>query len=106
MSDQSQIPNFESTRVLVYGDLMLDRYWYGQATRISPEAPVPVVHVRNQEVRPGGRCECGAQCGQFGWQGDGVGSGGRRPRGPAIARALCISKASNMNFWRCRVILR
>ena len=54
MSDQTHIPNFEATRVLVYGDLMLDRYWYGQASRISPEAPVPIVHVRNHEVRPGG----------------------------------------------------
>ena len=54
MSDQTHIPNFEATRVLVYGDLMLDRYWYGQTTRISPEAPVPIVHVGSQEVRPGG----------------------------------------------------
>lgn len=54
MSDRNHIPNFEATHVLVYGDLMLDRYWYGNASRISPEAPVPVVHVRNHEIRPGG----------------------------------------------------
>ena len=40
--------------VLVAGDVMLDRYWYGDSTRISPEAPVPVVHVRDVEERPGG----------------------------------------------------
>ncbi len=54
MSNCNLIPNFENIRVLVYGDLMLDRYWYGQASRISPEAPVPVVHVREHNVRPGG----------------------------------------------------
>jgi bifunctional ADP-heptose synthase (sugar kinase/adenylyltransferase) len=34
-----------ATRVLVVGDVMLDRYWYGAVDRISPEAPVPVVRV-------------------------------------------------------------
>jgi D-beta-D-heptose 7-phosphate kinase/D-beta-D-heptose 1-phosphate adenosyltransferase len=40
--------------VLVVGDLMLDRYWHGPTSRISPEAPVPIVHVRDIEERPGG----------------------------------------------------
>ena len=48
------LPDFERGRVLVVGDVMLDRYWHGDATRISPEAPVPVVHVRDIEKRPGG----------------------------------------------------
>lgn len=41
-------------RVLVVGDVMLDRYWYGPVDRISPEAPVPVVRVTRQEERLGG----------------------------------------------------
>ena len=41
-------------RILVVGDVMLDRYWHGEVTRISPEAPVPVVHVRREENRLGG----------------------------------------------------
>ena len=41
-------------RILVVGDVMLDRYWHGEVARISPEAPVPVVHVRREENRPGG----------------------------------------------------
>ncbi len=41
-------------RVLVVGDVMLDRYWFGDVNRISPEAPVPVVHVQKQEDRLGG----------------------------------------------------
>ncbi|WP_106476753.1 bifunctional D-glycero-beta-D-manno-heptose-7-phosphate kinase/D-glycero-beta-D-manno-heptose 1-phosphate adenylyltransferase HldE [Phytohalomonas tamaricis] len=45
---------FESARVLVVGDVMLDRYWHGGTSRISPEAPVPVVRVEQCEDRPGG----------------------------------------------------
>lgn len=41
-------------RILVVGDVMLDRYWFGEVERISPEAPVPVVRVARQEARPGG----------------------------------------------------
>ena len=43
-----------NARVLVVGDVMLDRYWFGEVSRISPEAPVPVVHVSRTEERPGG----------------------------------------------------
>ncbi|MGE0082651.1 MAG: D-glycero-beta-D-manno-heptose-7-phosphate kinase, partial [Thiohalomonadaceae bacterium] len=43
-----------STRILIVGDLMLDRYWHGDTARISPEAPVPVVRVRDEEYRAGG----------------------------------------------------
>lgn len=45
---------FKKARVLVVGDVMLDRYWFGNVARISPEAPVPVVHVTRTEERPGG----------------------------------------------------
>ena len=41
-------------RVLVVGDVMLDRYWFGDVSRISPEAPVPVVKIERSEERPGG----------------------------------------------------
>ena len=41
-------------RVLVVGDVMLDRYWFGDVSRISPEAPVPVVKFGRSEERPGG----------------------------------------------------
>jgi D-glycero-beta-D-manno-heptose-7-phosphate kinase len=48
------LPDFTRARLLVVGDVMLDRYWFGDVSRISPEAPVPVVHVRRTEERPGG----------------------------------------------------
>ena len=48
------IPSFTKARVLVAGDIMLDRYWQGSTQRISPEAPVPVVKINQHEDRPGG----------------------------------------------------
>src|ERR1700743_2930223 len=50
----SAVPSFTNTRLLVGGDVMLDRYWYGPTSRISPEAPVPVVRIQKDETRPGG----------------------------------------------------
>lgn len=49
-----KLPDFSGVRVLVAGDVMLDRYWFGDVSRISPEAPVPVVHVKRTEERAGG----------------------------------------------------
>ncbi len=48
------LPDFSKARVLVVGDVMLDRYWAGRAGRISPEAPVPVVNVAEAQARAGG----------------------------------------------------
>lgn len=48
------LPDFCRAGVLVVGDVMLDRYWYGLTSRISPEAPVPIVKVDAIEERPGG----------------------------------------------------
>ena len=50
----ANLPDFKAARILVVGDVMLDRYWSGQAARISPEAPVPVVKVNRIEERVGG----------------------------------------------------
>jgi rfaE bifunctional protein kinase chain/domain len=49
-----KLPSFANARVLVVGDVMLDRYWFGDVERISPEAPVPVLKVSKSEERPGG----------------------------------------------------
>jgi len=48
------IPKFQAAHILIIGDIMLDRYWHGVTSRISPEAPVPVVHVKQQHECPGG----------------------------------------------------
>lgn len=48
------LDRLNKANVLIVGDAMLDRYWYGDVDRISPEAPVPVVHLRHTDERPGG----------------------------------------------------
>ena len=48
------LPDFSKIQALVVGDVMLDRYWSGKAERVSPEAPVPVVAVEDEQLRVGG----------------------------------------------------
>src|SRR5687767_14578111 len=48
------LEKFEKLKVLVVGDVMLDRYWWGSVTRISPEAPVPIVRLSNTSLAAGG----------------------------------------------------
>jgi rfaE bifunctional protein kinase chain/domain len=70
---QNEAPELESVRLLVVGDVMLDRYWFGDVSRISPEAPVPVVRIERREERLGGAANVarnaaalGAHCGLLG----------------------------------------
>ncbi|TXG01310.1 D-glycero-beta-D-manno-heptose-7-phosphate kinase [Massilia arenae] len=51
---QQAAPQLSCVRLLVVGDVMLDRYWFGDVSRISPEAPVPVVRIQKREERLGG----------------------------------------------------
>jgi D-glycero-beta-D-manno-heptose-7-phosphate kinase len=55
-----------SARVLVVGDVMLDRYWFGDVSRISPEAPVPVVLVTSEDERLGGAANVAWNCSELG----------------------------------------
>ncbi|HSG88982.1 MAG TPA: bifunctional D-glycero-beta-D-manno-heptose-7-phosphate kinase/D-glycero-beta-D-manno-heptose 1-phosphate adenylyltransferase HldE [Pseudomonadales bacterium] len=71
------LPRFDDARVLVCGDVMLDRYLSGPVTRISPEAPVPIVRVEDEDFRPGGAANValgvaalGARCTLAGLVGD------------------------------------
>jgi len=70
---QAEAPALETVRLLVVGDVMLDRYWFGDVSRISPEAPVPVVRIEKREARLGGAANVarnaaalGAHCGLLG----------------------------------------
>ena len=62
------VPDTSATRILVVGDVMLDRYWFGEVSRISPEAPVPVVKVERTEERPGGAANVARNCAALGAQ--------------------------------------
>jgi D-glycero-beta-D-manno-heptose-7-phosphate kinase len=61
-------PDTSKARVLVVGDVMLDRYWYGDVSRISPEAPVPVVLVneKKEDLRLGGAANVAHNCAALG----------------------------------------
>jgi len=59
-------PDTSRSRMLVVGDVMLDRYWFGDVSRISPEAPVPVVLVKSEEDRPGGAANVARNCAALG----------------------------------------
>ncbi|MBT8141984.1 MAG: bifunctional D-glycero-beta-D-manno-heptose-7-phosphate kinase/D-glycero-beta-D-manno-heptose 1-phosphate adenylyltransferase HldE [Gammaproteobacteria bacterium] len=72
-----RVPDFTQARILVIGDVMLDRYWSGNARRVSPEAPVPVVNIDLRADRLGGAANVasnvqalGAQTAILGWLGD------------------------------------
>ncbi len=54
VSTRPGAPALDAVRILVVGDVMLDRYWFGDVSRISPEAPVPIVRIERREERLGG----------------------------------------------------
>ena len=87
-----ELPDFARARVLVVGDVMLDRYWFGDVSRISPEAPVPVVHVKRTEERPGGAANVARNVTALGAQARAA-RGGRRRRGRRLARAAAGRRA-------------
>lgn len=74
---QPNTTSYHQARLLVVGDIILDRYWSGPTNRVSPEAPVPVVRINEVEERPGGAgnvalnvASLGAQCVLMGVTGD------------------------------------
>lgn len=60
------LKRFSGCRLMVLGDVVLDRYWWGEATRLSPEAPVPVVLARRSTTRPGGAANVAANLAALG----------------------------------------
>ena len=82
------LPNFENARVLVVGDIMLDRYWFGEVSRISPEAPVPVVHVSRTEERPGGAANVARNIAALGAQASLLSVAGKDEAGDRLAQLL------------------
>lgn len=83
-----QIPEFDAASVLVVGDLMLDRYWHGDTSRISPEAPVPVVRVGDIEERAGGAGNVALNVAALGANASVIGLTGQDEAADALARTL------------------
>ncbi len=77
-----------AARVLVVGDIMIDRYWFGDVHRISPEAPVPVVHVSRSEDRLGGAANVARNAAALGAQITLMGVVGRDDVGDACVKLV------------------
>jgi D-beta-D-heptose 7-phosphate kinase/D-beta-D-heptose 1-phosphate adenosyltransferase len=82
------VENFPRARVLLVGDLMLDRYIYGNAERLSPEAPVPVLHYEREELRLGGAGNVAANLTTLGATVQVVGVIGNDPLGEQMLQML------------------
>src|SRR3569623_407143 len=97
------IPHFDKARVLVVGDVMLDRYWHGATSRISPEAPVPVVRVEEAEDRPGGAANVALNIAALGAHADLVGVTGEDEAATILARRLEAADV-NCSFERLNAV--
>ena len=86
-----KLPDTQQARILVVGDVMLDRYWFGDVTRISPEAPVPVVKVEKIEERPGGAANVARNIAALGAQTTLLSVVGSDEAGKTLARLLADS---------------
>lgn len=83
-------------RILVIGDVMLDRYWYGDVSRISPEAPVPIVHFKNEENRMGGAANVALNIKSFGAFVTLVGVVGKDPAAKYLRSLLDVNKIESL----------
>jgi len=97
---KTQIPSFNSIRALVVGDIMLDRYWSGTTSRISPEAPVPIVHVQSIEERPGGAGNVALNMAALGAQVDLISFCGEDQAGDSLEKKL---SDAGVDCYLCRM---
>jgi len=84
----SDIQAFKKARLLIVGDVMLDRYWFGDTERISPEAPVPVVLVSKEDERLGGAANVARNAASVGAQISILGVVGDDEPGKVVERLL------------------
>ena len=98
------VRRFPGTRVLVIGDLMLDQFVWGDVSRISPEAPVPIVRVRKQEGRPGGAGNVVTNVVALGGRADACGFVGDDLAGRALSKALSTAGGGLTGVVRSRAI--
>lgn len=88
------IARFSQVKILVFGDVMLDRYWWGSVERISPEAPVPVVRLEKTSLVPGGAANVAVNVASLGATPHLVGVVGDDEEGKYLADTLIKSSIS------------
>jgi rfaE bifunctional protein kinase chain/domain len=93
-SKRALLPDLAQARVLVVGDVMLDRYWFGDVSRISPEAPVPVVRIERTEERPGGAANVARNCAALGARAGLLSVVGADEAGAALERLVAAERVS------------
>jgi D-beta-D-heptose 7-phosphate kinase/D-beta-D-heptose 1-phosphate adenosyltransferase len=84
----SLLDKFTGKKILVLGDIMLDRYWWGNVSRISPEAPVPVVLHKRTSTSPGGAANVAANVKALGAEVTLIGLVGNEPEGKELIGAM------------------
>lgn len=82
------LARFAGKRLLVLGDVILDRYWWGECTRLSPEAPVPIVRKQRVTVTPGGAANTAANLAALGSAVELIGIAGRDDAAAELKTAL------------------
>lgn len=106
---------FATLKVFVVGDVMLDRYWVGSTDRISPEAPVPVVHLQRKEDRAGGAANVALNCAALGAQVSVLTVLGQDETGKILLRSLqeagistefCLQSRSRVTTTKTRIVAR
>lgn len=85
-----QTPDYKNARVLVVGDVMLDQFWQGNAARISPEAPVPVLNYQHTTLAPGGAANVAMNLAALGVQTTLIGVIGDDEHGETLKRQLQV----------------
>ena len=100
MTARELLPRLASLRVLVIGDLMLDHYVWGEVSRISPEAPVPVVHVAREADTAGGAANVALNLAALGIRTEVIGCLGADP---AADRLRSLLHAAGIETGRCVV---
>jgi D-beta-D-heptose 7-phosphate kinase/D-beta-D-heptose 1-phosphate adenosyltransferase len=93
------LARFRGRRVLVAGDLILDRYWWGSASRLSPEAPVPVVRRERTTVRPGGAANTAVNLAALGARAELFGAVGEDGEARELRDALAVAGVGDV--WAC-----
>jgi rfaE bifunctional protein kinase chain/domain len=104
-----------SLKVFVVGDAMLDKYWYGEIERISPEAPIPVVSIQRKDVRLGGAANVAMNCAAMGAEVYLLTTTGKDPDGQkmisllnehGINAAFCLQSKERITTAKTRVIAK
>ena len=98
---KNQLPDFAPARVLIVGDVMLDQYWHGSSQRISPEAPVPVVHVKKDELRAGGASNVALNISSLGATAQLIGFTGKDKNAKKL-KSLLSKQRVDCHFLKCK----